>query len=346
MSDMGRAGSEAGGGKKLAIVGVSVLAVAVIVAVGLAVRAATSAAPGEANAATGGTASNDSIDAILNSVEEYRRRGDTAKMELILKEATASYPGEQRLAISYGELLAANRRNEEAYAQYEKALAIGPRDAATEFMAGTLASMIGRDDRAVEHYAAAQAANASDWRAPLFLGQVQLKQGEVEEAKKNLLIAARLRPETAAAWGTLAEIALRENKPTIALQHIDKARELEPRVTVWRLIEARALKRDNKPEEALKLLIGLEESQQMEPGVMPLMAECFGMLGRPADAAEMYVRAADRQPGDGQVQMDAALWLERAGDMHRAVTYAMKAKELGVEGAEAAIQRMAAKGKG
>ena len=117
-----------------------------------------------------------------------------------------------------------------------------------------VASTLGKLDAAVSHYTNAQSIDPSAARYPLFLAQVQIKLNKVDEAKANLLRSGRIDPDQAVVWGTLAELAMRENKPGVAQQHIAKARQIEPGVTEWRLIEARALKRSNKPEEAIKLL--------------------------------------------------------------------------------------------
>jgi len=287
-------------------------------------------------------ASTAKLDAILNAAESCRRTGENGKAEAILKQAIVEHPSEQRLYILYAEVLSADARLDEAYSNYEKALAIGPREGEVEFAAGTLANMRGRFDRAIEHYSAAQTANPSDYRVPLFLGQVQLKMERIDEAKKSLLLSAKLKPDIPVTWGTLADIALRENKPSIALTHIAKAREIDPQATMWRVIEARAHKREGNPEKALTLLIGLDVNQRREPGVLPLMAECFGMLGKPAEAAAIYTQAADQDQARGELAYEAALWLERAGEKEKAGPYARRAADLQVKGAAELAARLGA----
>lgn len=284
-----------------------------------------------------------SVDASLNAGETLRKAGDFAKAEKVLTTAIGQFPKEQVLYIAYAELLAEQKRPADAYAQYEKALAVGPRDGEIEITAGTLASMLGRLDRAEEHYAAAQAARPHDYKPSLLLAQVQVKRGETDEAKKNLMVAGNLKPDSAIVWGTLADLALRENKTGLARQHIARARQVEPRVTLWRLIEARALRRDNEPEQALELLTGLDPSAQREPGVMELMSECYGLLGRPGDAADLWARAADKDPTRGDWSYQAALWFDRAGDGARALEYAQRAVFLNVEDATPLYERLRAK---
>jgi tetratricopeptide (TPR) repeat protein len=339
---MGTNMSERGLGHRFRLMGLVLLVAAVGAAVVLSLRSAPQQANGEPGPATrAGAAPEQAIAAVLSSADEYIRTGENGKAEAILQAALREHVEEPRLYVKYAQLLAGQKRLEESYALYVKALACGPRDAPTEFAAGTLANMCGKLDAAEAHYAAAQSAEPSDWRAPLFLAQVQVKLDNTEEAKKNLLIAANLKPDTAIAWGTLAELALREDKTSIALQHIAKAREIEPRVTAWRVVEARTLKRQGKAEQALGLLVGLDEAQRREPGVMQVMAECFGMLQRPGDAAAMYMQSSDSEPTRGDWAFEAALWLERAGDPKLGAEYAKRAAALNIKGAQALADRLA-----
>jgi len=200
--------------------------------------------------------------------------------------------------------------------------------------------MIGRHDRAVEHYFAAQTQDPTNPDYPLYLGQAQLKIGEAASAKASLLTAAKLDGDRAITWGALAELAYRENKPTIALRHIAKARELEPRVLAWRIIEARSLKRDHQPEAALEVLIGLSEKERSSPHVMQIMAECYGLLGRAPDAAKMYAKNSDTNPSDAEAARDAAIWQERAGDTQSAIRYAQRGADLGDEAAAKILERL------
>lgn len=280
------------------------------------------------------------LDDILNAAQSFKRDGEWDKAESLLSSAIAKNAEEQALYVQYAEVFIGKQQPDKAYEQYEKALAIGPRTAELEFAAGSTASAAGRLDRAGEHFGAAQAQNKTDWRAPLFLAQVQVKQNNFDEAKKNLLLATHLKSDLGVAWGTLAEISLRENDANIALQHALKARELEPDSVLWRLVQARALKRLAKPQEALDALAGLDESQRLEPGIMPLIGECYGLLRKPADAASLYAAMSDRFGDRGELSLEAARWFERAGDKVSAKKYAERASFLSVAGASELLDRL------
>lgn len=281
-----------------------------------------------------------SIREALETARKHLAENAPGKAEVVLREAVLRHAEDQELRVAFGETLMALRNFPEAYEQYVAALAIGPRDPGVEFAAGTLASQIGKPDRALEHYAAAQAADPKNADYPLYLAQVQLNQNQIDAAKANLMLAARLDPERAIVWGTLAEIAVRENKVNIALQHVARARELQPKVGTWRVIEARALKRKGDVEPALLVLKGMDVAERRQEPVLRLIAECYGMLDRPADAAAAYADASDAAVRDGALAHEAATWFARAGDTERATFYALRAKQNGEAQAAKLLERL------
>ncbi len=248
------------------------------------------------------SAEGKTVDAILNAANQYRTGGEIRKAETVLLAGEKQYPTEVLLNIAAAELMLYDKQLDKAYTHYQKAIVNDPKNAAVLFSAGTVASQLGRTEEAIGHYEAARANDPRDFRFPLFLAQVQVKLERYDEAKKNLLLAVTLNPESAVGWGTLAEIALREGNTGLSLQHIAKSRTIEPDVTLWRLIQARALKRQADPEGALALLIGLSPAQQREPGVLDTMEECLGLLGRIDDAADLFARATEHDVNDGAVR--------------------------------------------
>lgn len=321
------------------------LALLVVVAGGLAFRAGWKSASdaGEKSPSTGvsRTATPEAVAAIMESAHAYVRRGEPQTAETVLASAAAQYPECQELHIAYGDLLLSQRKTAQAYAEYERALAIGPRGPDLEFTAGNTANMAGKPERALEHFSAAQTADTSNAQYPLYLAQIQLKLNQSEAAKVSLLRAALLDPDQSFAWGTLAEVALRENNLELSLQHVAKARKLEPRSVPWRLIEARALKRTGQPQKALDLLIGLDDADRFLGPVLNLIAECCGMLGKPADAAAVYGKASDAAPGDAELAVSAAEWFERAGNKEEALAFAKRAAHLGSNSGEKLVKRLA-----
>lgn len=278
------------------------------------------------------------IDAILDSARTLSNEDDHVKAEAILSEAVRQYADNQELRLALANEYLELKKPKEAYEQYTAALSIGPRDPKVEFTAGTVASTLNLLDRAVEHYTAAQKADPTNADYPLYLGQVQAKQGQSDPAKASLLRAAKLNPDRAIIWGTLADIALRENNANLAIQHAGKARKLDPSNAIYRLIEARASNRVGKPEEALELLIAMPDADKRQPEIMKLMAESYGMLKRPRDAALLYAIAADDDKANPAPALEAGMWFDKAGDSAKAKEYLERAKMLGSDEARKMLE--------
>ena len=87
------------------------------------------------------------LDDILNAAQSFKRDGEWDKAESLLSSAIAKNAEEQALYVQYAEVFIGKQQPDNAYEQYEKALAIGPRTAELEFAAGSTASAAGRLDR-------------------------------------------------------------------------------------------------------------------------------------------------------------------------------------------------------
>lgn len=274
------------------------------------------------------------FDELMNAAITLQSDAKWEKAAALLDQAIPQFADQQAIYVEYARVLTVLQRHEKAYDNYEKAIAIGPVDFDLHLAAGVSATAAGKTSEAIEHFGAAQVINKADARPPLYLGQAQAKLGRIDEAKKNLLLAANLKPDMAVAWGSLADIALRENAANLALQHIEKARQLEPDSTVWRLIHGRALKRLGRAQEALDLVVGLSSEQKMQPGVLQLMGECYGLVQRPKDMARECSTLADTFTTQGDVALEAARWWIRAGDPEQAKPYARRALYLNTPGAK------------
>lgn len=325
-------------GGVIAAVLVAALAVALVVVLK---RALTSPAPTHAGApgvgGSGGAAASEELRQAASEALTQREYPKAAALyKRMLEDPDAAEDVDLRLSLV--EALLGQQDYAGAYEQYEKIIAIQGKNVspATHFQAGTVASKAGRLDRAEEHYSMAQAADMSRFEYPLFLGMVQLRQGgeKTEAGLASLLRAIKLNPECAEAYGTIAEVYLRDNKLEIVGPNIARARELQPEVARWRLVEARLLKRQGKPAEALTLLTAMDPADQASPEAVSLMAECYGMLQRPADAAELFAKAAKRDPSNAENHYQAAMWYHRAGDAEKARAFAKTAAMLGHEGAK------------
>ncbi len=269
------------------------------------------------------------IEAALSAARSYRGSEEFTKAEAVLRAAVEEHVEDQALRLAYAEVLLDLEKTDLAYEQYQAALAIGPRDAMTEFNAGTLAMATDQPDRALEHYSMARAADPTNAEIALFLGAVQHQLGMTSEAKASLLSSMQLDDTRAEAAAMLAQISLDENDTSLALRYIRQARIAEPTQLAHRILESRVLRRMNEPEEALTLLMALPPEQLYDPMILDICGACLGLLGRPADAAVLYEDAMNHDRSVAEFAYQAALWNERAGDGDKALELAKRASMLG-----------------
>jgi Tfp pilus assembly protein PilF len=294
----------------------------------------TTPAPSDEPAGPATTASAAVIEQVLDSARHSLDTQEPEKAEIVLRAAIDKAPEDQDLRIMYGETLLALGKTRESYSEYEKAIFIGPDHAELRFTAGTIANAAGMTEQSVEHFSMAQSQDPTNAKHPLYLAQIQRKMGDLEAAKASLLRAVKIDPSLDIAWGVLANIALDENNLSLATNHIKRARQLAPSNIQWRLTEARIHRRENHPEDALRLILALDEAQLLaDPMLLSEAGLCYGMLRRPADAADLYGRAVERNPENPDLLYEAALWHQRADLGDAAVVYASRAANLGNEAA-------------
>ncbi|MFK7758673.1 MAG: tetratricopeptide repeat protein [Phycisphaerales bacterium] len=276
------------------------------------------------------------IEQVLESVQVYVASEEYPPAVAILKAAVNRYPNDPDLRYSLGELYLLTQDPTLAYQQYQsgieinsKAGGVGSVDPKILFTAGTLANTIGQPERALEHYMGAMQADPQNPDYPLYLANIQLKLNQLSASKASLAMAARLDPGRAHVWATWAQVALRENNSEIALQQIEKARQLEPAVAAWSILEAQIQKRAGNPERSIELLTALPDGALFASEPMKILAESYGMMGNPSEAASRMMDFASSVPTDPQAAFDTALWLQRAKQLDSARQWGKRARDLG-----------------
>lgn len=326
-------------GRSLAIAALALALVGVVAGAVLALRSLMrTPSPAEASLSPSGTERVDA-EAVIASARAYIESDQAGAAEAILRRAVERLPSNQQLHFLLGEALLSQARTEEAYGWYDQGILIGPDHPEYRHAAATIAATIGRYDDAELHYRAAQRLDPANAKFPLYLAQVQRKRGDADGARASLMMATKIDPDLAIAWGTLAAIAMDEGRLEMAEHYLERPLSLEPDRTEWRVMRARILRRQNQPQEGATVLLALPEAvRAADKSVIQELATCFGMLSRPKDAADLYTSTAARFPDDPEMAYQAALWLERAGDRERAMTYAQTAAALGHEGARKFVQ--------
>ncbi len=282
-------------------------------------------------------------DEILEVARQALKNNKAEIAEKDLARGVERFPNHQPMRLALAESLLAQGKFAEAYEQYDRAVAFGEDRAEYRFAAGMAASKAGLDDQAEAQWLRARELDKASPQYPLFLAQLQRKNGRNADARANLMMAVALDPNLAVAWGSLAAIALDENHAGPALQHAEKAAKLDPANPLWRVLQSKILRRDNRPREALEVVTAIPEMERAgDAAIIEEIAACHGMLGDPRSAAELYVRASEGSPENAEFAYQAAVWLRRAGDDERALAYAKRAGMLGKAEGRELVEKMEA----
>jgi predicted Zn-dependent protease len=281
------------------------------------------------------------LEEIVTAALGKAQSGEFGHAETLIENAIREYPKSQELYLALAQLKA-GRDPEGSYKVFAAAVAIGPATGPIQYGAGSAALGAGLLDRAGEHFAAAIGAEPRVAEFHVGLAEVFNRQGKIEDALAELTKASNLAPDKPGVWAVMADLSLKQNRPTVAIQYIKRARDLEPKRSAWRLVEARALNRMGKPQEAVDLLGALDEGERVQIPVVRLAAESFGLLNRPVDAAAWWIRAADAVPTRADVAYDAALSARKAGNLAEAKRLAERASVLGHADAKALTRELAA----
>lgn len=326
----------------LALLLVGLIAGAVGVTAWLARAPSPPAQPGDPRTDNApGVADPESAQELITSARAMINTGRTSAALALLESGTARYPQDQALLATFGEALMHEERMQEALVAYQQAIFLGPDRAEYRDIAGTLAFTLGDYELADAQYARAQALDPSNPRYPLYRAQVQRRLGQDAAARASLVLVTRLDPTVSEAWASLAGIALDAGRPTVAQQHIEKARELEPGNLAYLVTESIVHRRQNDPERAATLLLSLDEVVRAnDDAVLRELGLAFGLMGQPGRAVEEYRKAVARFPNDAGLRLALAEWHERVGDAVAALREARRAQQLGNPDAGVVVDRL------
>jgi len=226
-------------------------------------------------------ASAATVDALLEAARVAVRTEEPGRGVAILSAGVAEHPADVELRLALAELLVRTGDHAAAADQFAEAIALGTIDGATLYAAGSVARLTGQNDRAADWLGRAVRAEPANPGYAVHFAQTLLARGDVEGAKAELVRAVALDESLAIAWGTLGEIHLRENNAELARDMARRARVLEPAVTAWRVIEARALNRLGEPRLALEVLAAVGPEAEGVGAVERLREQSRGLLGGP-----------------------------------------------------------------
>jgi len=225
--------------------------------------------------------------------------------------------------VLFGQVLAQQGDSERSYEQLSASLDLDPRQPQVQVLAGTLAEVIGKLDRAAWHYSQAISLEPGSASHRLRLANVYFKQQDYDQARRQALDALRLNSDEHRAYAILADIFANQNKLDLALQETVKAIDHTPpddrtSLVIYTRKRGILLRRANRPEEALQVLTALFPAEKRQDDVMADIATCWMMLGQPINAAGVYEEALKSDPTAWRWEAEAARWRIKAGDLEGA----------------------------
>lgn len=277
----------------------------------------------------------------LLAASEYINSNKINEASKILESLYNKYPDDPQVLKQYYELKLFQSKIDEAYEVLLRLLEIDVKDPEQHFNAGILANMLGNLDASISHFEHAEVLDSSNPKHPLYLAQVLIKKYEYEKAKAQLVRVTVLDDTIPEAWGTLAEIALLQNKIDIALQHIGKARKLDENGLRWKVVEAKILLRANRPDDALLLLGSLSNPQEKySQGVVDVTGSCWAFKNDQLKAAEVHIDHLNHNPQAWKSAVAAARYYKIAGDIANAKKWAFYAEQIAPDGVDE-VKRLA-----
>lgn len=152
-----------------------------------------------------------STEAAIGLTNIYMKSGRLADAEPLLRQLAADRPDDGGLHLQLGRVLAAEKKNDDAIAEFQTALKVSPKDAEAQREIADFYASAGKNDLAEGAYRPLVAAHPNDAELHRALGRALLLQKKFPEAQQELLAAVRLKRDSPDAYVDLA-FAASENK--------------------------------------------------------------------------------------------------------------------------------------
>jgi tetratricopeptide (TPR) repeat protein len=155
-----------------------------------------------------------------------------------------------------------------------------------------------------------------------------IENNEVREAIDNCERLNKDYPGFAPGWNTASHIAMRANKPLLALAAIEKALALDPENTAWLLQEATCLSRLGQLEQLAEKVALLKKRKLKTVYQLSALGMLLTQLEQRAEAVKYYERAAAMQPNEAKHYYNIACLQRSLGDLEAAESNFDKTIEL------------------
>ena len=266
-------------------------------------------------------------------LEISKRDGDTAGIRRNVAAFVDRHPGHAGGHKLLGQIWLRAGKRGRAYRRLARSLELEPDQPETALLAGSIAYGRRNYETAARHYRTAVSHAKRNARAWQHLARAKLRLGDLAAAEASLNRALSLDSSAWKAYVTLAKVAERRSRPGRAVRRLRQALERLPVSEEDKRLElitrqARLLRADGRPSEALQVLESAPATARGELRLLSAVARSWAALGRPARAAERYERAFAESPERPELLVRAAKWRARAGDRDRARSHLSAARGL------------------
>jgi len=251
-------------------------------------------------------------------------RSQFAKARAVLAKHLDEVPDDGRGHLMLAQALIGQGRLDRAYTAANTACEIGD-TAEAHFSAGSLAQKLDRPKTARRHYERAAEIEPEQVKYPLYLANLLLAMGEMDDAERVARRVLTLAPGISRAHYILGEVEVSRGNLDAGVAHIDQALDLvKPdslKHLIYKLTRARWLRGgdDDDKLEALQTLTSLPDALlQRNRTVVDEIAITLDSLGKAGEAAQLWSDWLNEHRDDAAAAAQAGLYWMEAGNRDKA----------------------------
>jgi tetratricopeptide (TPR) repeat protein len=236
----------------------------------------------------------------VNYATALGEKGDLAAAVTEFDRALAIWPKDADTLVKRGSSLAGQGRFDEAIASYRAALELRPDDAMAYLNLGAALAGRGEYDEAIVQYRKSLSIQPDRAQASVNLGTAYLRQRKLDEATAAFQEALRLEPWNAEAHASLGAVLAMQGKLDGAIAEYQEALREDPDQVPALVNLGIALAQSGRPGEAVATL---GKAVRLQPGNADAhfaLGATLAGLGRLADAIAEFNEALRLNPGHAQ----------------------------------------------
>ncbi|HVI10922.1 MAG TPA: tetratricopeptide repeat protein [Candidatus Binatia bacterium] len=186
------------------------------------------------------TLDHQSTDAIMGLANISMRGGQLPQAEQYLQKLAANHSDSAAVHIQLGRVLAAENKNDAAIAELQAGTKLAPKDEDARRDLAEVYSTAGKNDLAETEYRGLLAAHPNDAELHRRVGQSLLREKKFPEAQQEFVVALRLKPDLAEAYGDLAFAADENKNYGLVIKALDARGRMLPEVPTTYFLRATA----------------------------------------------------------------------------------------------------------